>query len=303
MARVAETAEYLHHLLERPGVYRSAWARRAERRVAAGINQAAVAQVLAEYLWDSGEVDEHDIHLPRRLKDQVSRAFAGKVLPARVLRLFIDAFDITDTDAQALWSRLLGNAGGALSIVRPNAERAPQPPSRGYQVIMLHDFHRVGADHVPVEHRTLQGIRATERLERYRFAFDTSAAAVEVIHGGVASPVYRTEHTGLYAVDILLRHPLEPGETASLEYRTVFAYPEPPEPIMRRVALRRMNNVEINVQFDPHAHPGHVSWCVWEDQFADEPLSTTPVALDEDGRVHRFLEVLEGYGAGFAWEW
>lgn len=62
-----------------------------------------MAQVLAEWLWDNGEVSELDVHLPRRLKDKVSRAFAGEHVPPRTLEIFILAFDIPPAVTDRLW--------------------------------------------------------------------------------------------------------------------------------------------------------------------------------------------------------
>lgn len=294
---------YLRTLLAEPGTYRRRWLRHVRRSSPrADISQAAIAQVLAEHLWDTGEVDDHDCELPRRLKDPVNRALNGGRLSLRTLRLFIDAFDFSAADGSRLLA-LRDGVTGDVVVVRRNAPLSPAAPPRGYETIMLHEFHTVGVDRCPVEHRTVQGIRATEELASYRYMFDTSAAAVEMVRGGRVSPTYRTEIEGLYAVDINLAEPLQPGETASFEYRTLFAYDAPPEPVFRRVARRHVTNVELNVRFHPDCLPSAVYWCVWDAEDFTTVLSAAPVRLDAEMSVHHFLHILQGRGVGFSWEW
>ena len=91
------------HLLTDPACCRR-WQSRAARSRRGNLNQAAVAQVLAEWLWDSGEEHEHDVLLPRRLKDRVSRALSPLEGPSpRTLALFIAAFEIPAPVADQLW--------------------------------------------------------------------------------------------------------------------------------------------------------------------------------------------------------
>ena len=66
---VQAAAAYLRELLLRPGRYRRRWEQYAERSRLGQVNQLAVAEVLAHYLWEhpraQGDVDV----LPRQLKD------------------------------------------------------------------------------------------------------------------------------------------------------------------------------------------------------------------------------------------
>lgn len=301
-AESVATAVYLRDLLTRPGPYRARWLRHARRTPQGGINQAAVAQVLAAYMWDTGEVDDRDRDLPRRLKDLVSRALGGKALPPRTLQMFIAAFGVTADDAQQLLAASIGEPTGRWVVVCGGA-RPPEAPARTYETISLHEFHVVGPDRIPTEHRTVQGILATAPLASYRYMFDTSAVAIDIVRGGYSSPVYETESQGLFAVDINLTTPLEAGETASFEYRTVFGYPEPPEPAFRRVARKRVENAEINVRFHPECLPRAIWWRVWDAVDFEVVISSERVQLDADHTVHRFVRTLEGRGVGFAWEW
>ena len=86
---VQAAAAYLRELLLRPGRYRRKWEQYAERSRLGQVNQLAVAEVLAHYLWEhpraQGDVDV----LPRQLKDTASRALSGKLLSKATLALFI----------------------------------------------------------------------------------------------------------------------------------------------------------------------------------------------------------------------
>lgn len=93
-----------HHLLTDP-VCRRRWQSRAGRSRMGTLNQAAIAQVIAEWLWEAGEAMETDVLLPRRLKDRVSRALSSVEGPsARSLTMFIEAFDIQHEVADQLWA-------------------------------------------------------------------------------------------------------------------------------------------------------------------------------------------------------
>lgn len=102
----AREAEVLHAILWDDPRRRRVWQRRIRRQGDGDkIHQAAVARVLAQWLWDAGEVSEADELLPRRLKDAVSRALAGKVrLPALLKEAVIDAFDLDQETADLLWN-------------------------------------------------------------------------------------------------------------------------------------------------------------------------------------------------------
>src|SRR5208282_1390869 len=88
---VQAAAAYIRELLLRPGRYRRKWEQHAERSRAGQVNQLAVADVLAHYLWQhprtKGDLDV----LPRQLKDTASRALSGKLLSKATLVLFMDA--------------------------------------------------------------------------------------------------------------------------------------------------------------------------------------------------------------------
>src|ERR1700730_13667961 len=93
--QIRATGELLQSLLLQRQAYLDQW-RRFQRRGPAreALSQSAVAQVIAEYLWDAGERPETEISLPRGLKDRVHRALRGEVLTAETLNWFIGAFQM-----------------------------------------------------------------------------------------------------------------------------------------------------------------------------------------------------------------
>jgi hypothetical protein len=254
-------------------------------------------------LWDSGEVSDTDVFLPRRLKDIVSRALSGQVLAPVTLRWFIEAFAMSPMDAAHLWALRSGRDPARLAIIRDDlATPMPTPPGRPrYHTVSLHEFHTVGADRLPVAHRTVHVVRAVDELRRYPYRFDTDAATVEVLRGGTASPLYWVPEDGLYGVDILLQRPLQPGQTASFEYRTLFSYRTPPPPEFRRGARKRVDNVELHVQFHPRQLPVQIWWGIWNDHKDLQPTYEEPAELEPDGSIHRYLDSLEGHVVGFRW--
>jgi hypothetical protein len=261
-----------------------------------------VCQVIAEHLWDTSEVSEQDTELPRRLKDTVSRALADHVLSPRTLGWFIGAFRMSDLHATELWALRSGGDPARVVVVPPEgAVRDGEVSQLRYQTILLHEFHTVGADGLPVQHRTVHMIRALETLQTYSYRFDTDAAVVEVLRGGVAGPVHSTPENGIYAVDITLHRPLEAGETASFEYCTLLNYATPPPREFRRACRRPVANVELHVQFDPCLLPNAIWWARWTDLNDSQPSTEEPVQLEPDGSVHKYIESFEGI-AGYRWD-
>jgi hypothetical protein len=157
---------------------------------------------------------------------------------------------MSPVDATDLWALRSGRDPARLAVVR-----APEPcdgssPPPNYQTIALHEFHALGADGLPAHHRTVHVIRAVDTVVSYSYRFDTDAAAVEVVRGGTAGPLYQSSEDGLFGVDIAFPRPLRPGETASFEYRTIFKYKAPPPPEFRRGGRRRSSGPTTR-----HGHP------------------------------------------------
>ncbi|WBB52460.1 hypothetical protein [Verrucosispora sp. WMMD573] len=303
-ARGARQASmYLRELLDGP--YRDRWAR-AELvlRDHDGLNQAAVAKVLAAFLWQNPRTPTDRDLDPEKLKDLVSRALTGKVLSRQTMQLFVDAFGIGDAHAASLWRQWEGVelARVIYGDLPPLAGEVSDPPE--YQTISLHEFHYLGADGQPASHRTIQDIRSlVDGLTTYRYTFDTDEVEVERVQGGVPGEPYWLRDS-LWAVNVMLPRQLNRGEMTSMEYVTRFHYSADVEPVFRRVAHHRLEKVAIRVQFDPARLPRQVWWTEWADYRDpdDRVARQHPVELDVENAVYHCVDVVDRSVIGFAWQ-
>ncbi|MFC9250033.1 hypothetical protein [Amycolatopsis thailandensis] len=296
--RVKDAAGRLAELLLGYQPYRAIWQRHPEafQHKGAGIHQRAVCHVLSDHLWSR----DSQVREARSLKDVVSRALSGTVLSAKTLELFIAAFHMTDLHADQLRALRSGDDPSRIAIVRPSPDDHDNRTRPRYQTVALHEHHVINEHGLPSHHRTMQIIRAQDEISSYRYRFDTSAAAIDVHRGGTAGEIYSTSEAGVYAVDITFDRPRKPGETVSLEYSTTLRYPTPPPPEFRRASRRRVENVEIHVQFSTRRLPDQVWWAVWDHLDDSRPISLEPLPVEPDGTVHRYLDTLEGI-VGFQW--
>lgn len=303
--RTRETGDLLQSLLVQRPAYVHRW-RRFQRRGPARevLSQSAVAQVIAEHLWDSGERPETEILLPRALKDRVHRALCGEVLTAETLDWFIGAFQMADQDARRLRGTLF------TSQPRPGVPvvdtlRAPQPlpiPQR-HRTVAVFERHIIGPCRRASLHRTTHAIVACEDgVDSYPYRFVPGASGVVVLHGGHVRA--RHEPAGSSPiVEIALNTPLGLGQIASLEYQVEFTPEADVAREYRRVAHARADNVDIVVQFDRRRPPVQVWWAIWDDYKDGNLLGQQEALLDRDGCVHRFIPHLENAAAGFLWNW
>src|SRR5262245_44080534 len=97
----------LRELLTGVAEYRRMWESRVRRASAQQPSFAAVARVIAEYLWNAGIVAEEDQELDRALKDRVSRALGGGRISAQTMEWFIEAFGMRRHEA-GLWAAFAG---------------------------------------------------------------------------------------------------------------------------------------------------------------------------------------------------
>jgi hypothetical protein len=307
-------ASYLRALLAQQGPYRRLWEQHVMRARSSEITQLAVAEVLARYLWANPRVVGDADVLPRQLKDTVARALSGTLLSRPTLALFIEAFGISDADARRL--RQLWEGSGRISVlsgaraVGSAAEgelRAALGPRR-HQTVSLHDHVSVGPDGRIARTRTLQVIEATaDGLDWIPYLYDTSALTLEVGQGcGDVSGELRQISEDVYATTIPLARELSAGETISLEYVTTYRYPgnldDPHEREFRRAVLRRLENVDIRVEFHQDKLPAQIWWAVWDG--VDGPvLEREPVPLGGQREVQRYLRSVEKAVVGFRWTW
>jgi hypothetical protein len=307
-------ASYLRELLLRPGGYRRLWEQHVVRARPGEINQLAAGEVLARHLWSyprgPGDADV----LPHQLKDTVSRALSGRLLSRSALSLFIDAFGFSDQEADRLWR--LWEGTGLISVLSgaramgADAERdvsAALGPRR-HQTLSLHDHVHVGSDGRPSHARTLQVIEAVaDQLDRIPYLYDTNSLTLEVGLGGkgLSGCPFRIAE-GLFATDILLARVLALGETTTLEYWTTYRYPgdpaDPQEREYRRAVMRRMENLDMRVEFHPDKLPASVWWASW-DGVEGGVIEQEQVSLDSQYSAHRYLRFIEKTVVGFYWTW
>jgi hypothetical protein len=303
---VQAAAAYIRELLLRPGRYRRKWEQYAERSRAGRVNQLAVAEVLAHYLWQHPRAKGDADLLPRQLKDTASRALSGKLLSKATLFLFMDAFGLGVLEREQLLKVWEGSAHVRV-LSGPRAirdDKASLLGSRRIKTLSLHDHHYLGPDGMPVEHRNIHVIEAiVDGVDRIPYRADTNALTIEARQGfsGLAGPVYQPI-SELFVVDMLLAKPLLAGETATLEYSASFHYAEPPPPEFRRVVQFYVENLDIRVGFHPDKLPSNVEWAIWDG--LDGPIVEREyVALDGQFAVHRYLRLAEKTAVGFHWDW
>lgn len=294
---------HLRQLLRRPGPYRDSWERLARDARPDEIRQDAVCQVIADWLQDTGERGETDTGLARTLKDRVSRALGGRGLSLETLRWFEGAFRLSRNDRQ----RVRELYRGTLHPTVISGELSPPLTTKrpGHETTLLFEHHFLGPDGVPERHHTQQTVRSlTDGLESYQYLIDTPEAEVRVNRGGRKSDVYRLTRE-LWAVDITFHHPLRYGEEAYFDCLTVFHYTRPPSAEFRRAAHRRVEHLDMRVEFHPERRPRQLWWAQWADyrEPAEFIVERDELALDEEHSAHRYLEAIEHTVVGFYWEW
>lgn len=307
-------ASYLRELLYRPGRYRRMWEQRAVRIRAGEINQLAVAETLARYLWNNPREEGHGDVVAHQIKDTVARSLTGRLLSRGTLSLFIDAFGFTEQEQDRLWRLWTGSA--AISVLAGEsalpsdsvAEVAAALGPRRHQTLSLHDHVYVGFDGRLSCTRTLQVIESLiDGLESIPYLYDTNTITLETGQGcgDPAGSLYRIRE-GIYATDIPLSKVLDRGETLTLEYLTSYSYPgnlaDPQERMFRRAALGRLENCDLRVEFHPGRLPDSVWWAVW-DGLEGEINEQERVTLDVQHSAHRYLRSLEKAVGGFHWLW
>jgi hypothetical protein len=296
----------LRTLLLQVGPYRDRWEQAAKTIRLNEINQAAVCQVIAEYLWDAGERSDSERSLPRKLKDLVGRALSGEHLAPKTLECFVQAFELSPHDTQRVFDLYRGDIE-LMSIV---GSLPPPDPDSGirkpdHRTTLLFEHHFVGRDGLPVHHHTQQTIYSlVDGLTTYQYRIDTSEAEVRVKRGGTSGKIYAIGHE-FYAVDITLPRPLRYGETQYLDYWTNIHYTAPPAPEFRRGAHQRVEHLDMRVEFHREKLPRQLWWAEWSDyrDVNSGIVEREQVSLDEERSAHRYLDAIEHTVVGFNWEW
>jgi hypothetical protein len=269
-----------------------------------GVQQAAVARVLVAHLFATGQTGPERPQA-RRLKDLVGRALSGRVLSVRTLDLFIGAFAMSAADAEelrGLRDRVRAHRGARRGPTTSFLGFDPELPagSEGqYRTVSLHEVQTLGPDGLPRTTRTVHVVRAVQLLTGYPYLLAPGTQRLEVLRGGRAGRARQVNDRA--AVSIVFHHPLPPGETASLEYVCRFLPGATGPARFRRGTRTRLENVELQVRFHPLRLPDRIWWTVWPDDLAEHPTQQEAVQLDQDGTVHRFVEIVERQAVGFRW--
>jgi hypothetical protein len=299
--RTATTGALLRDLLAFDPRYRRLWRRRVARD-RSELSQAAVAKVIEEYLWDSGERSEDLLHLARQLKDRVSRALSGERLSAETLTWFIAAFHMDEGDKNRLWGIYAGLDTDALGISHTLRRRREMVRRQCHRTVSLVERYTVDQHGSLVRRRTHHTIRAIEDgVDIYIFNHEPQASAIEVVHGGQIGRRY-TYGGGLTSVEIILDKQLGTGETTVLEYRTSFAGRAVGLTEVRRAAFGRCENVDLAVEFHCSRVPVSAWWCAWDDHFDGTCVIEMPVEVCK-GAIRQFVPYIEETVVGFRWGW
>ncbi|WNF26192.1 hypothetical protein RI138_04835 [Streptomyces sp. C11-1] len=291
-------SDLLRHLLTTDSRYLTQWQKRA-RRKGAYINQSAVANVLDDYLFESGEGCSGKG--TRSLKDRVSRALSGTSLSWETLGWFINAFSMSDIDANRLREAHGGSAHGPSGISHTLRGRRELARPQRHRTMNLIERYEVGPTGTLASRHTSQVIRAAEDgVTAYFFNHEPEAASIEVLHGGRLGRRYEYGG-GLLGVEIMLCDPLDRSDVALLEYRTAFSPTSSRAMEVRRPAFARAENVSLSVRFTGERRPRKAWTCVWDDPLGEQPVEEESVGPGGDS-LYRFLPYIEETVVGFRWQ-
>lgn len=305
MDGVKITGEKLSELLLHRPEYRARWEPYRRRGSPRTLNQAAIAQVIALYLWETGERPERETDLPRVLKDRVHRALAGEVLSPQTLSWFVGAFGLKAADAAMLRALRFGRPMGAAQPPVVDTLRSPGvvPLPQQHRTVSVFERRMIDAAGRPVRHRSTRALIAcADEVVSYPYRLMSGARDITVRYGGRVTA--RHEFNGSAPVlEITLTRPLAAGDVASLEYEVHFDASHRPVSEYRRVAHERVDNLDLVVEFSRRLLPRGVWWTVWDTHRGGNRVHEEPVELDAEGCVHRFVPYLENAAVGFRWTW
>ncbi|MET4922132.1 hypothetical protein P3L51_07155 [Streptomyces sp. PSRA5] len=292
------TSRRLREILTAHPRYRQRWRERV-KRAREDLHQAAIAEVIALYLWDCGELAENIT--PRSLKDRVSRALNGSIVSAETLRWFIEAFEMDDNHREDLWSTPFGENSPDLGVAHTLRNRRTMAKPQRHRTINLVERYSVGLNRSLIWRKTFHAIRAIEDdVDAYFFNHDPRASQIEVLHGGTLGARYLYGN-GLTGVDILLSTPLAKMQATALEYQAFFT-PGYSATELRRPAFARVENVDIAVDFASNETPRSLWWCIWDDHFEGNPVWEQEWMI-RNQVARKYIPFIEEAVVGFRWEW
>ena len=307
-------AEYLRQLLLKPGLYREAWQRRVARPRDDVINQMAVADIIVDHQRLVPGRPGDTAMMSYQLRDTVSGALSGSQLSMQTLNLIIDSFGFSGDEAGRLRRLWAGSATiSVMSGTHAVPARAEQDVDaaigpRLHHTLSLHDHIWVTQDRRIDRARTLQVIEANAQgVDRIPFLCDNNVLTLEVGQGcKELSGRLRRIGAEVFATEILLSRTLDLAETLTLEYWMSYRYPgdptDPAEREYRRAVMRRVDNLDMRIEFHPERLPTQLWWAHW-DGIEGDVLGQERVGLDSQNSAHRFLRSLDRTVVGFHWRW
>ncbi|WP_238428472.1 hypothetical protein [Frankia nepalensis] len=292
----------LRELLTSTPEYRRMWESRVRRASAQQPSFAAVARVVAEYLWNAGIVAEEDQELDRALKDRVSRALGGGRISAQTMEWFIEAFGMRKHEA-GLWAAFAGLTDPGVDANSGTLRGGPALilPQR-HRTLALFERYRCDASGALVEQHTHQVIAAQEDgVAVYPWVLRADATEGRIIVGGKAGAQHAYS-SRLNLLEIELDRTLGRGARHALELLARYPAGQPAREV-RRAVRAKAENVDISITFDPARPPKDPRWTVWSTHEGGLIIDDEPVQLSADGTVHRFLGAVHHAVVGFRWSW
>jgi hypothetical protein len=290
----------LRELLTATAEYRRMWESRVRRASAQEPSFAAVARVVAEYLWNAGIVSEEDQELDRALKDRVSRALGGGRISAQTMEWFIEAFGMRKHEA-GLWAAFAGLTDPGADAGFRRGTPALILPQR-HRTLALFERYRFDDTGSLVEQHSYQVISAQEDgVGVYPWVLRSDATEGAVLVGGRpgAQHAYSSRLT---LTEVELDRTLGRGARHALELRARFPSGQPVQEI-RRAVRAKTESVDLAIAFDPARPPRDPRWTIWSTHEGGLIVGEEPVALSRDHTLHRFLPTLHHAVVGFRWRW
>jgi hypothetical protein len=292
----------LRELLTTTPEYRRMWESRVRRASAQEPSFAAVARVIAEYLWNAGIVAEEDQELDRALKDRVSRALGGGRISAQTMEWFIEAFGMRGHEA-GLWAAFAGLTDPGVDTNSGSRRGAPALilPQR-HRTLTLFERYRFDETGSLVEQHTHQVISAQEDgVAVYPWVLRSDATETTVLVGG--QPGSRHAYSSrLTLTEVGLDRTLGRGARHALELRARFPSNQPIQEI-RRAVRAKTESIDMAIAFDPARLPRDPRWTIWSTHEGGLIVDDEPVALSGNNTLHRFLPAIHHAVVGFRWTW